>query len=375
MQSESPARVGRPPDRREGVVNALRERIVSGHLKPGDRLPTHHELEEHFQAGPPAVQAAMALLREHGFIETKHRCGSFVAAHPPHLSHFALAFPFPVLKGHSHFYEAIRDEAAKLQADERRVSAFYGIESHVDVDDYQRLLGLMQAHRLAGLIFAGSPHALRMNGSPLVLKPGVRRIAIMEAMGGPLPFPTVYPDIRAFLPRAFDYLASRGRKRVAVVTLNTGNMGGYVTDEKTQALAAERGLIVRPHWLQGVVPGLLEWQRKTALLLLHERQTEPLDALVITDDNLVEGITEGVLASGARGARLEVVAQANFPYPTRSAVPAKRLGFDITRLMVVCLERIERQRRGEDVPAHTAIPAVFEEELGQAAGGKGERNE
>ena len=364
MKSTTP-RNGRPPDKREQVLSFIRNRIVAGSLMPEDRVPTHQELEQLCRADSRTIRAAMEMLREDGFIETQHRRGTFVVPHPPHLSHYALAFPSRDGEGLSRFYKALRDEAAKLQADERRISDFYGIDSPADGTDYRRLSGCMETQSLAGLLFAGSPHALFQMGSPLVLKPGIRRIAIMEATGGPLPFPTVYPDIRAFLPRAFDYLASRGRKRVAVVTLNTGNGGGYVTDEATQAMAAERGLILRPHWLQGAIPGPLEWLRKVALLLLHEQQTEHLDALVITDDNLVEGITEGVLASGTRGAQLDVVAQANFPYPTHSAVPAKRLGYDITQLMAVCLERIEQQRRGEAAPSHTAIPAVFEDEWGK----------
>jgi DNA-binding LacI/PurR family transcriptional regulator len=104
------------------------------------------------------------------------------------------------------------------------------------------------------------------------------------------------------------------------------------------------------------------------LLLLHEGQAERPDAVVITDDNLVEGFTAGIRDSGVRVAAdgtgdLVVVAQANCPYPTHSHVPAKWLGYSITRLMTVCLERIEQQRRDELPPSHTAIPAVWEDDL------------
>lgn len=363
MQVEGPAKVGRPPERREGLVNALRERIVSGYLKPGDRLPTHHELEESFQAGPPAIQAAMAVLREHGFIETKHRCGTFVARHPPHLSHFALTFPFPYVRGLSRLYEALSNEAAKIQAPERRVSTFYGIAAHVDVEDYQRLLGFVRAHRLGGLIFAGNPFELLKAGSPLACEPGVLRTAIMVPDVS-ISYPTVYPDLEAFLPKAFEHLASHGRKRVAVVMLGGSR---NVDLSRVQSLAAARGLLVRPHWLQAAFADGPGWARQLALVLLHEGQAERPDAVVIMDDNLVEGFTAGIRDSGARvgvngGGDLEVVAQANFPYPTPSAVPARRLGYNITELLAVCLERIEQQRRGETPPAHTAIPAVWENE-------------
>ncbi len=357
---------GRPPKVRNSVVNHMRNLIVRGKLAPGDRLPTYHELQRKFGVDADTIRDAMELLQRANFIETKPRQGMFVTANPPHLAHFALAFPYPIIDGVSRFYEALRDEAGKLQAPERRVSAFYDIGSHADVDDYQRLWGFAQAQRLAGVIFAGDPYPLELIGSPLVKAPGLIRTAIMlPGPGISVSYPTVYPDLAAFLPKAFDYLAQQGARRVAVVML----AGGDQPDIQTiQNLASARGLLLRPHWLQACSPGSPAWIRQTAALLLHDWQTERPDSVVITDDNLVPGITEGIRDSGVPVAacdswcqndHLKVVAQANFPYPTRCAVPAKRLGYNIPRLINVCLKQIELQRRGEPVPAHTAIPVEF----------------
>ena len=349
------------------IAERLKRDILCGIVAPGQRLPTRVELERQFGTTPVTLNRAMKMLVSEGFVRARLGSGTHVATHPPHLAHFALAFPFAVVQGASRFYEALRDETGELQANERRVSAFYGIESHVDVEDYQRLLGFVRAHRLAGLIFAANPYQLVETDSPLIREPGVPRTAIMVA-DRRVSFPTVYPDIDAFLPNAFDYLASRGRKRVAVIRLGGAT---HASLGSIQALAAERGLILRPHWLQAAFVGSPEWSRQTALLLLHEGQAERPDAVVITDDNLVAGFTEGIRDSGIRVVAdgeprrthsLEVVAQANFPYATRSAVPAKRLGYSITHVLAACLERIEQQRRGESPPPHTAIPAVWEEE-------------
>ncbi|MEI8083038.1 MAG: GntR family transcriptional regulator, partial [Actinomycetes bacterium] len=365
------------------IAERLKRDILRGIVAPGQRLPTRVELERQFDTTPVTLNRAMKRLVSEGFVQARMGSGTHVATHPPHLAHFALAFPFAVVQGASRFYEALRDEAGRLQASERRVSPFYGIESHVDEEDYQRLLGFVRAHRLAGLIFAANPYQLVAKGSPLIREPGVLRTAIMVA-DSRVSFPTVYPDIDAFLPKAFDYLAARGRKRVAVVRLGGAT---HVSLDPVKALAAERGLILRPHWLQAAFVGTPEWSRQTALLLLHAGQAERPDAVVIADDNLVEGFTEGIRDSGLRVVPsdepcrtasnvtsrtacgeprrtddLEVVAQANFPYATRSLVPAKRLGYSITQLMAVCLERIEQQRHGDRPQAHTAIPAVWEEE-------------
>jgi DNA-binding transcriptional regulator YhcF (GntR family) len=353
------------------IVDRLKKEIIRGTVLPGQRLPTRVKLERRFNTTPVTLNRAMQVLMKEGFVKARMGSGTHVAPHPPHLSLYALAFPFESLQGVSRFYEALRDEAAKLKTDERRVSAFYGIASHVDVEDYQRLLESVRAQRLAGLIFAGNPYQL--TGSPLIRDRGLLRTAIMSP-DGHFPFPTVYPDINDFLPKAFDYLASRGRKRVAVVVLGASSR---VEFEPVHDLASQRGLILRSHWLQAAFPGAKDWARQSAMLLLHQAQTERPDAIVITDDNLVGGFTEGIRDSGipvvgvdeprrtacgerGRTSDLEVVAQANFPYPTPSAVPAKRLGINISQLLAICLERIEQQRRGESVPSHTALPVEFE---------------
>ena len=116
------------------------------------------------------------------------------------------------------------------------------------------------------------------------------------------------------------------------------------------------------------------WPRNLGRLLVRGAPDERPDALVIADDNLVPELTTGLAESGVpvrRGSEpqqtgdLVVVAHTNFHYPTPSAVPVTRLGYDIRELVMVCMERIDQQRRGEIPPAHTYIKAVFEDELGQ----------
>ena len=347
------------------IADRIKRDILRGVVAPGQQLPVRVQLEQKFKTTPVTLNRAMKMLMKEGFVTARMGSGTHVAPHPPHLSHYALAFPFASVKGVSRFYEALSNEAAKLQGKERRVSTYYGIESHVDVPDYQRLLELVGARRLAGLIFACNPYLLAGAGSPLIRDRAVFRTAVMQP-DSQFSFPSVYPDINAFLPKALDYLAERGRKRVAVVMLEGATRPQL---EPLQALTSKRGLILRPHWLQAASSTAPEWSRQSALLLLHSAQTERPDAVVIADDNLVEGFTKGIRDSGmkvisgnelSRTADLEVVAQANFPYPTPSAVPAKRLGCNITQLLAVCLERIEQQRRGEKVPAHTSIPVEFE---------------
>ena len=357
---DKPVTNGRPPVKRERVMRHLRRMIVSGEVAPGGRLPTHKELERRFDAETPTIKAAVHMLREEGFVKTRHRRGTFVAAHPPHLSQFALAFPFNPDRMPSQFYRAIRAEADRWQSPERRVLSFYDIEEHTDVEDYQRLMRYVQSSRLAGLIFAANPHVLRQMGSPLTGAPGLSRVMIEEGIdeGG---FPTVYPDLPSFMPRAFDHLAVRGCKRVAVVSLPTTDLSRELV--RLPPLAAERGLALAPERILAAVPfgGVRgPWVQQLARLLMLGAPGERPDGLVIADDNLVPELTIGLAVSGVRD--LVVVAHTNFPYPTPSAVPVTRLGYDVRTLVAVCMERIEQQRRGETPPAETRVPVMCDQE-------------
>ncbi|WP_395292951.1 winged helix-turn-helix domain-containing protein [Kitasatospora hibisci] len=65
----------------EVIADALRERIRSGGLKPGDALPTQAVLMAEYGASSLSVQKAMALLKQDGYAISRPGKGAFVA-HP-----------------------------------------------------------------------------------------------------------------------------------------------------------------------------------------------------------------------------------------------------------------------------------------------------
>lgn len=355
----------RPPVKREKIVRDLRRLIVSGKLAPGERLPTHKELARRFNAESQTICDVMRVLAEDGFIETRHRQGSFVVPHPPHLTQFAFAYPFNPDVMPSQLYRAIHDEAERWQNPERRVLSFYDVGTHWEAGgDYDRLLRMVESQRLAGLIFAATPFALHFAKSPLVTMPGLPRVAI-EAAPDANGFPAVYPDLGAFLPKAFEHLATRGCRRLAVVQIPGDDKPGDAL-ARVPPLAAQHGLRVEPEWIQAVSPSAGSWIQQLGRLLMRGAPGERPDGLVIADDNLVPELTAGLAESGVRD--LQVVAHTNFPYPTPSAVPVTRLGYDVAQLVTTCMERIDQQRRGETPPALTLLPALWESE--QSAGNR-----
>ena len=73
-----PPRDALPPYRR--VAAALREKIESGELLPGEQIPPLPQLMETYGVSRGTVIRALGLLRDEGLIEAQQGWGTFVRA-------------------------------------------------------------------------------------------------------------------------------------------------------------------------------------------------------------------------------------------------------------------------------------------------------
>ena len=62
------------------VYEALRERIRTGELVPGTRLPSHREMAATFGVAPMTIRQVLARLEQEGVISREHGRGTFVRA-------------------------------------------------------------------------------------------------------------------------------------------------------------------------------------------------------------------------------------------------------------------------------------------------------
>jgi len=350
----------RTADKQLSVVAELRTKIVQGVFPPGGKLPTRAELERYFGVSAATLQGAMDHLSRDRFIESKGRSGTFVVKTPPWLSTYALLMADHPSANASQFWTAILNEAYKLdKIGKTRLPVFYGFgPMHLRPDDfvdYYSIIEDVRAHRLGGLIFVTNPDYFE--GTPIVSE-RIPSVAVKTASA--LGIPGVYPDMVALVEQSLDYLQALGRRRVAVAGLDLSFTGRY-TPQRLQAAIESRGMVTRPFWnlqLESVRP---QGVQACANLLMH--CTERPDAIVIADDNLVPNFTAGLLASGVRiPDDLEIVAHANFPWPTQSMAPARRIGFDIHRLLEMCIEILAAQRDGKPVPELTLLPPLMQDE-------------
>lgn len=351
----------RPAATRESILTYLREQIVSGELPPGSRLPTRRELELQLGTTLVTIQRAFEILQENGFVDSRGKSGTFVADRPPHLFNYGLVFPRGPNGNRDswpRFWEALCYEAASVERSQpRRVELFYDIDGHADNLKYQRLVETVRSQRFAGLIFPH--HPVELVKTPLMFEPGVGRVAFMQA-ADINDVPAISFDYYSFIDRAVGFLQDRGRKKIAVLSLPEWPV------EYQQFLAntlASRDMSTRPYWLQAVSRSADKSCSRLIHLMMHSGQNEVPDGLIVMDDNLLQHSASGLLAAGVRVPdQLDVVAHTNFPWPTPSAVPVKRLGFNVRTVLATSLDRIDQQRRNEQPPSLTIVRATFEDE-------------
>ncbi|MCX7795424.1 MAG: FadR family transcriptional regulator [bacterium] len=61
------------------VVNKIKEKLLSGELKPGDRLPSETELSERLGVGRPSIREAIKMLKALGVVTVKHGDGTYIS--------------------------------------------------------------------------------------------------------------------------------------------------------------------------------------------------------------------------------------------------------------------------------------------------------
>jgi DNA-binding LacI/PurR family transcriptional regulator len=352
----------RPPVKQQQIAADLRQQIVQGELKPGTQLPTRVELEQQFDVSTITVQRALDQLAGDGFVVARGRQGTFVAEHPPHLSTYALIFPHRHSEGRPwpRFWTALVQETMRVQqeAPQRRFAVFHDVEGHSSDEDYHTLVASIRSQRLAGLMFFFNP--LSLANTPVLTEPGIPRVGLLtRTVPG---IRRVHIDSPAFARRAAEYLRQRQRRRAAILTI-PGRTSDRLPGGSLLSVLTAAGIECPPHLQQAVDPHHPQWADNAARLLLSGGDRP--DALIITDDNLVEHASAGLVAAGVSvPGELDVIAHCNFPWPTPSVLPVRRLGYDAREVLRACIADIDAQRRGETLPAtEQMILPRFEDEL------------
>jgi len=358
-------KIDHPLDRHSEIVGDLIQDIVRGHYPPTSRLPRWRELTARYKTTLATVQKALERLEEYGYIQRGGWHGIRVVEFPPHRFNFGLVFTDhsdSLNHFSSHFKTTLAYSALQLnRIGPRRITLYQGVQGDRE-EQFRELAADLNARRVAGLILTDRYMADGPHFSTLQRASKIPVAALLAEVK--LPETTrVLMRTSDFMERACAYLQAHGRRRVALVSSVNA---GYGMWSAAHAALAAHGLETHP-WLRIDATILYSSALRPVMqMLCRLPANDRPDAIIITDDNLVPDATAGLAEAGIRVPEdLTIVAHANFPLPTPSAVPVARLGFDVQRVLTTCLDALDQRIQGAKVPEPVIVPAEFEEEIKQ----------
>ena len=339
------------------VIGDLRRRIVAGQFRPGDRLPAWSQLSATYGVARPTLTRVMDRLKRDGLVFSDSTRGTFVMPRPPHLHRYAVAFEAsPDGTDWTRFLATLAAEVQRIDAADpgRDLSVLYGVNEHAEGEAVDRLRRDLRDGLLAGVITISAREAAELPMPEMA--GGLVPCAVIR--NGPVPgVPTVGVDYKDFLHRSLSTVAEVGCSSVALISNDNGSVRGYMD------LVEAHGLTAKPYWFHQISEKRRQMATNVAQLLLDRPAADRPDALVVTDDNLVDAVLAGVVDSGLRVPQdLFMITHCNWPSPVESIVPTRRLGFSVNAILDTCFQRLEAQRRGESYPGFTRVPALFHTE-------------
>lgn len=350
--------------KRQQIVDEIRQNIVAGVYAPGIRLPSQLDLADHFSVAGMTIRTALKKLTREGFIEARSRSGTYVSTSPPHLSQYGLVFwndpTAPDKDNWSRYSQALTVAAERFEKKTgRRILQFHGVDWHTDSLDRKRLIRYMETQQLAGVIFSTSPYLLER--TPILDLPDIPRVAIQT--------PSTYSNVRSvifdrrdWIETAVSWLASQGRRRVAIFQNEEKDGSAVGSDTSLFRRALKRhGLETRDRWFQCFSIKLPGAAMTVAELLMYDRERP--DAMIVVDDNYVAPAIDGVRAAGVDLSRdVTLIGHANFPLPPAETPDVRLLGNDIEDALEKSIRMIDALRQGKHAPQRVTIHPVWADE-------------
>ena len=85
------------------LMEELKQAIMSGSIKPGEKLPSENELSDRYHISRHTVRKALSILINEGYIEAEHGRGTFCSQRMGHMKNSSLCkyrlFLYPASAG------------------------------------------------------------------------------------------------------------------------------------------------------------------------------------------------------------------------------------------------------------------------------------
>jgi len=343
------------------LVDVLRENILSGVWRPADRLPTRDELLMRYPTSRGTLQKAINQLIDEGFIVACGKSGTFVSVKPPHLNTIGLVFPANGTQSPAWDSMWSRVVAQKVFFEARfgrQLRCYYLEQDYQGGTEYRQLMNDAANGRLAGVIFPYTPN-------PALVAALAGHNLRVTAITGEKSIPGLIPvwlDYAGWFAQCFDFLEEKQRSRIALLS-NVQLPLDYLDDFRHEI--RRRKMFTDDCFVQGVGFDSFShlWTVNLVKLMMRGSAAERPDGLIVANENLLEWTMEALhQLKLVPGQALDIAVHANFPSSTNAYGSIERIGFDVRRMIELCLEAISAPeiRAGE---YYGRVPAFREKAL------------
>ena len=344
-----------PPLRRNTTIwrtiaEHYRARILSGELRPGDKLPTARAMAKLFRTSVFSVQHAMAFLVHEGFVDRGHGIGTVVLARVERLTRVGIVVYTGAWIPET-YWKAATLLAEKLEAAGCRPVTL--LERHDPNGDVKHLLEAIRALDIQGVIALNAPEEALASLSkfriPLVASSAAlknRRVELGSSGFGELAVRAALaagrrrPALLTTFPEGHraDFLARAAKAGLRVPKENVAEIRGFnengLASTARRAFEAVRGLLARPAALGP-------------------------DALAVFPDDILPGVVQAVYASGLRVPEdLLLVLYRNLGVEKFVSLPAVWIEADVDAMATAMVDMLGRIFLGEKVKPVT-IPCTL----------------
>jgi len=352
------------------IVDDIRRQIAAGNLPPRAKLPGAERLSRQYSVSRKTSQRAIRHLVESGHLVTRPRSGTYVAESPPTLCDFAVIFALRPIDGHwSRMFIAWQLEAQRVvgihakRNKDIRFSFFYVDYDPNVKDDYNTLLRGVACHEFAGLIFPWLPDPDDLNE---LYAPDLQRL-ILQPDDQPVHKEYLRRNLHclrtevSFIDKGLDFLASRGCKRVAFIVLSRHKQ--QLTCRMLNDLTRAHGMTTDNSLIQAVGFEQTQWA-VNSIQSMADRFRRDVDALFVTDDNLLTDVVSGLEQTRIRVPDdLLVLSVANFPHIPEVGLPVRFVGYDVRGLVSRSIDVLLAAQRKEKLQFETPVLTYMDYEL------------
>ena len=339
----------------------LKNEIISGKLKPGERFPTYEELSKRYEASRATFHYVLNHLKRDLYTVSVERSGTFVSKRLPCRTRIGMVFRLD--ENENEFWHKIYQAAMRYNRthSDYEFVVFRSRILQVPLkEEYHELQDQLSRKMLASLFFPFIPESKNLL-SLLDEFPEIPRILFASAKTIKKQS-TIYLSPEHSVRLAVKYFKQEGIQRIAAIA--RGNVPQLSCFQKE---VENGGLQTCREWLVPVTKDVdFAIENFTKLLLSLPPDRRP-QGFYITDDHLLTQVQRAVIASGIRVPQeLKLVCHTNFPDPMIPVLPVERVGYNVEAIAQAIIRLTDMHYAGV-AEQKIIIPAEYERDVADPA--------